>query len=106
VVSGFELVIKLHACLSPGTFIGLLWCLLRVCRHGASSGHAIAQVVSHRLLTAEARNSALGCSCTIFGGPSGPGTGFSPSPVSPLEYHSNRCLIFSHVSSGDGQWAR
>jgi hypothetical protein len=52
-------------------------------------GRVIAQAVSHRLLTAEARFRAHGSPCGICGGQSDTGTGFSPSPLVFLcQYHS------------------
>jgi hypothetical protein len=51
------------------------------------NGRAMAQVVSRRPLTAEARARARVNPCGIFGGQSGPGTGFSPSSsVFPCQY--------------------
>jgi hypothetical protein len=50
-------------------------------------GRAMAQVVSHRPLTAEARVRARVNSCGICGGQSGTGTGLSPSSsVFPCQY--------------------
>jgi hypothetical protein len=49
----------------------------------------MAQVVSRRPQTAEARIRALVSPCKICGGQSGTGTGFSPSyTVSPCQYNS------------------
>jgi hypothetical protein len=49
----------------------------------------MAQVVSHRPLTAEARVRDRVNPCGICGGQSGKGTGFSPSSsVFPCQYHS------------------
>jgi hypothetical protein len=57
----------------------------------------MAQAVSRRALTAEARVN----SCGIYGGQSGTGTGFSPSSsVFPCQYHST-VVIHTHISSGD-----
>jgi hypothetical protein len=57
----------------------------------------MAQAVSRRALTAEARVNP----CGIYGGQSGTGTGFSPSSsVSPCQYHST-VVIHTHISSGD-----
>jgi hypothetical protein len=51
------------------------------------NGRAMAQVVSRRPLIAEARARARVNPCGIFGGQSGPGTGFSPSSsVFPCQY--------------------
>jgi len=52
-------------------------------------GRAMAQAVSRRPLTAEARVRARVSPCGICGGQSGTGTGFSPSSsVFPCQYHS------------------
>jgi hypothetical protein len=53
-------------------------------------GRAMAQAVSRRPLTTEARGFDPGSSpCGIFGGQSGTGTGFSPSTsVFPCQFHS------------------
>jgi hypothetical protein len=52
-------------------------------------GRAIAQVVSRRPLTAEARVRAPVNPCGICGGQSGTGTGFSPSStIFPCQYIS------------------
>jgi hypothetical protein len=56
-------------------------------------GRAMAQVVSRRPLTAEARVRARVNPCEICGGQSGTGTGFSPSSsVFPCQYHSTVAL--------------
>jgi hypothetical protein len=56
-------------------------------------GLAMAQVVSRRPLTAEARVRARFNTCSICGGQSGTGTGFSPSSsVVPCQYHSTVAL--------------
>jgi hypothetical protein len=60
---------------------------------------AMAQVVSRRPLTAEARDHVLVNSCEIYGGQSGTETGFS----SICHYHST---VHSHISSGDEQYVR
>jgi hypothetical protein len=53
----------------------------------------MAQVVSRRPLTAEARVRARVNPCGICGGQSGTGTGFSSSSsVSPCQYHSTVAL--------------
>jgi hypothetical protein len=67
-------------------------------------GRAMAQAVSRRLLTAEARVRSRVGSCRICGGQSGTGTGFSPSTsvfscqfdstAAPLKWKSRRNLIF------------
>jgi hypothetical protein len=57
------------------------------------SGRAMAQVVSRRPLTAEARVRARVNARGICGGQSGTGTGFSPSSsVFPCQYHSTVAL--------------
>ena len=49
----------------------------------------MAQAVSRRRLTAEARVRSRVSPCAICGGQSGTGTGFSPStPVFPCQFHS------------------
>jgi hypothetical protein len=64
------------------------------------SGHAMAQVVSRRPLTAEARVRARVNPCGICGGQSGTGTGFSPSSsVFPCQYHST-VAVESHIIWG------
>jgi hypothetical protein len=58
-----------------------------------ATGRAMAQVVSRRPLTAEARVRARVNSYGICGGQSGTGTGFSPSSsVFPCQYHSTVAL--------------
>jgi hypothetical protein len=65
---------------------------------------AMAQVVSRRPLTAEARDHVLVNSCGIYGGQSGIETGFSPSSsVFLCHYHST---VHSHISYGDEQYVR
>jgi hypothetical protein len=55
----------------------------------SSDGRAMAQAVSRRSLTAEARDRSRVSPCGIFGGQSGTGTGFSPSTsVFPCQFHS------------------
>jgi hypothetical protein len=62
-------------------------------------GCDMAQVVSRRPLTAEARVPARVNPCGICGGQSDTGTGFSPSSsVFPCQYHSTVAL-HSHISS-------
>jgi hypothetical protein len=52
-------------------------------------GRAMAQAVSHRSLTAQARIRSRLSPCGICGGQSGTGTGFSPSTsVFPCQFHS------------------
>jgi hypothetical protein len=60
----------------------------------------MAQVVSRRPLTAEARVRARVNQCGICGGQSGTGTGFSPSSSAfPCQYHSTVALQ-THVIWG------
>jgi hypothetical protein len=60
----------------------------------------MAQVVSSRLLTAEARVRARVNQCGICGGQSGTGTGFSPSSsVFPCRYNSIVALQ-THIIRG------
>jgi hypothetical protein len=55
----------------------------------AQHGRAVAQAVSRRPPTAEARVRYRVSPCGIFGGQSGTGTGFSPSAsVFPYQFHS------------------
>jgi hypothetical protein len=55
----------------------------------ALTGRAMAQAVSRRPPTAEARVRSLVSPCGICGGQSGTGTGFSPScSVFPCQFHS------------------
>jgi hypothetical protein len=61
----------------------------------------MAQAVSSRPLTVEARICAQVSPCRICGGQSGSGTGFSPcSSYFPCQYHSTVAL-HSHVSPGE-----
>jgi hypothetical protein len=54
----------------------------------------MAQVVSRRPLTAEARVRARVNTCGICDGQSGTGTGFSPSSsVFPCQYHSTLAMV-------------
>jgi hypothetical protein len=63
---------------------------LSVC---GTTGRAMAQIVSHRPLTAESRVRVRVNPCGICGGQSGTGTGFSPSSsVFPCQYHSTVAL--------------
>jgi hypothetical protein len=63
-------------------------------------GRAMAQVVSRRPLTAEARVRARVNPCGICGAQSGTGTGFSPSSsVLPCQYHSTVALQ-THIILG------
>jgi hypothetical protein len=59
----------------------------------------MAQVVSRRPLTAEARVNPYG----IFGGQSGTGTGFSPSSsVLPCQYHSTAAHMIWGMNNMSG----
>jgi hypothetical protein len=72
----FNLGLTLH-----GWYIGRL--------HNTLQGSAMAQAVSRRHLTAEARARSRVSPCGICGGQSGTGTGFSPSTsVFPCQFHS------------------
>jgi hypothetical protein len=60
----------------------------------------MAQAISRRPLTAEARVRACVNPCEICGGKSGTGTGFSPSSsVFPCQYHSTIAL-HAHIIWG------
>jgi hypothetical protein len=62
-----------------------------------NTGRAIGQVVSRRLLTADALVRSRGNPCGICGGQSGTGTGFSPSSsVFPCQYHST-VAVQTHI---------
>jgi hypothetical protein len=64
-------------------------------------GRAMVQVVSRRLLTAEARVHARVNPSGICGEQSGTGTGFSPSSsVFPCQYHSTVALQ-THIMWGN-----
>jgi hypothetical protein len=64
-------------------------------------GRAMAQAVSHRPLTAEARVRARVNPCGICGGQSGTGIGFSPSSsFFPCQYHST-VVLHTHISSAE-----
>jgi hypothetical protein len=66
-------------------------------------GRATAQAVSRRFLIAWARIRTRINPYGICGGPSGTGTGFSPSSsVFPCQYHSTVAL-HTHISCGDEQ---
>jgi hypothetical protein len=57
-------------------------------------GRAMAQAVSRRALTVEARVRSRASPCGICGGQSGTGTGFSPSTsVFPCQFHSTGALL-------------
>ena len=60
---------------------------------GAVSGRAMAQAVSRRPLTAEARFRSRVSPCGFCGGQSGAGTGFSPSTPFPLPISFHLCSI-------------
>jgi hypothetical protein len=67
--------------------------LITVALYPSSRGRAMAQVVSRRPLTAEARFRAEVNPCVICDGQSGTGTDFSPSSsVFPCQYHSTVAL--------------
>jgi hypothetical protein len=70
-------------------------------RLNSNFGHAMAQVVSRRPLTAEARVRTRVNPCGICGGQSGTGTGFSPSfSVFPCQYIIPP-LLSKLISSGN-----
>jgi hypothetical protein len=63
--------------------------LCYICSYTITAGHAMAQAVSRRPPTAEARVRCRVSPCGICGGQSGTGTGFSPSSsVFPCQFHS------------------
>jgi hypothetical protein len=65
----------------------------------------MAQAVSRRTLTAEARVAARVSPCAISGGQSGTDTGLSEFFCSPCQYHSTAAL-HTHILVGDKQHAR
>jgi hypothetical protein len=70
-------------------------------------GHVIAQAVSRRLLTSEARVRYQGSPCEICDEQSGTGTGFSPSPsVFPCQHHSTAAPYSLMYHLGNGQRVR
>jgi hypothetical protein len=74
----------------PVTLKALIALFLTASKHCLKAVPCMAQVVSRRPLTAEARVLALVIPC---GGQSGTGTGFSPSSsVFPCQYHSTIAL--------------
>jgi hypothetical protein len=83
------------SCLGRRTSSSLLTWPYRIVSFVMSStkDRAMAQVVSRRPLTAEARVRARINPCGICGGQNGTGTGFSPgSSVFPCQYHSTVAL--------------
>jgi hypothetical protein len=60
-------------------------------------GRAMAQVVSRRPLTADARVRARVNPCGIFGGQCGTGTGFSPSYSVFLCQHHSTVALQTHI---------
>jgi hypothetical protein len=69
-------------------------------------GGSMAWAVSRRPLTAEVQVRARVNTCGICGGPSGTGTGFSPSSAAfPCQYHST-VAPKSHIIWGDEQYVR
>jgi hypothetical protein len=61
-------------------------------------GPAMAQAVSRRPLTAEARVRSRFCPCGICGGYSGTGTGFSPSTsVFPCQFNSTGAPLLGKI---------
>jgi hypothetical protein len=60
----------------------------------------MAQVVSSRCLTAEARVRARVNPCGICGGQSGTGTDFSPSSCFPLSIYHSTVALQTHIIWG------
>jgi hypothetical protein len=66
------------------------------------SGRAMAQAVSRRPPTAEARVQSRVSPCGICGGQSGSGTGFSPSTsVFPCQFHSTGVPLLGKMKKTD-----
>ena len=62
-------------------------------------GRAMAQAVSRRALTTEARVRHQVSPCGIYGGQSGTGTGFSPSTsVFPCQFHSTGAPLLGKMN--------
>jgi hypothetical protein len=66
----------------------------------ALSGRAMAQAVSRRPLTAEARVQSRVSPCGICGGQSSTGTGFSPiTSVVPCQFHSTGAPLLGKMKN-------
>jgi hypothetical protein len=66
----------------------------------SQEGRAMAQVVSGRTLTADARVRARVNPCGICGGQSGTGTGFSPSSSVSLSIYHSTVALQTHIIWG------